>query len=135
MADTKSDNKLRALERLSLADYCYYNNEIDLVDKLLSLYSITRKSKKNQLRKFEKDILIYYMRFGYSAATKKLIQDELGKSKDSITQATFYLAKKGYLDQNPTNFSKKKLSKDLVRFKEGFVGGTKTMLVLGFKRK
>lgn len=135
MSDNSSEKKLKVLETLSLTDYCYYKNEIDLVDKILSVYSITGKSKKDQLRKFEKDVLNYYMRFGYSTETKRLIEEELGKSPDSITQATFFLTRKGYLEQSKTNFSKKRLSKDLLRFRDGFISGNKKMLILGFKRK
>jgi hypothetical protein len=133
---SKNDNsRLQVLDKLSLADRCFYKNEIDLVDKLLSIYSITKKDKKQQLRKFEKDVLNYYMRFGYSPETKKKLIEDLKKSSDSITQATFYLTKKGYLVQNERNFAKKSLSKDLLRFSEAFVSGDKVMLVLAFKRK
>jgi hypothetical protein len=69
--------------------------------------------EKNQLRKFEKDVLNYYMRFGYSTETKK----------------------KKYLIDSKTNMSKKKLNKDLQILKDNFIDGKKKVLAIGFKRK
>lgn len=129
-------SNLREKKDIILADFCVYKNEIDFVDKLLSIYSVVKMSKDNQLRKFEKDVLIYYIRFGYSTETKKKINKELGKSDSTITQATFFLAKKGYLVPSKRNLSQKKLNLELRRLRDGFLGdGRKKVLALGFKRK
>lgn len=129
------EHPLQKKEKIIYADVCIFKNEIDFVDKLLSVYSITKMDSKNQLRDFEKDVLNYYIRFGYSTETKKRINKELKKSKDTITQATFYLSKKGYLIPSKTNLSQKKLNPDLQRIKSGFIDGDKKILALGFKRK
>jgi hypothetical protein len=117
------------------ADWCVYKNEIDFVDKLLDIYSVVKMDSDNQLRKFEKDVLSYYIRFGYSTETKKMINKKLDKSKATITQATFYLSKKGYLIPSKTNLSQKKLNSDLQRLRDSFIDGNKKILALGFKRK
>lgn len=114
---------------------CTYKHQIDFVDKLITIYSTIAMDEKNQLRKFEKDVLNYYMRFGYSTETKKKITEDLGKSPDTITQATFYLKKKKYLVDSKTNMSKKKLNKDLQMLKDNFIDGKKKVLAIGFKRK
>jgi len=75
------------------------------------------------------------MRFGYSTDTKKKIKKELSKSLDTITQATFYLTKKGYLVQSKRNFSQKELNKDLERLRKNFILGNKRILAIGFKMK
>lgn len=114
---------------------CRYKNEIDFVDKLISIYSITSKKSDEQIRKFEKDVLIYYMRFGYSSDTKKKISIALKKSLETITQATFFLKEKGYLVDSKSNFSRKELCKDLQEMKDNFLDGDKKILAIGFKRK
>lgn len=114
---------------------CHYKNEIDFVDKLITIYSVISMSAENQLRKFEKDVLNYYMRFGFSTETKKKIEAVEGKSSETITQATFYLRKKGYLVNSKTNMSKKTLNKDLRILKEEFIDGKKKILAIGLKRK
>lgn len=128
-------HSLEKHEDIVYADWCVYKNEIDFVDKILSIYSIVKMDNNNQLRKFEKDVLSYYIRFGYSTETKKRIKRELSKSKETITQATFYLSKKGYLIPSKTNMSQKKLNADLDRLRKGFMDGQKKILALGFKRK
>tara|TARA_R110000796_G_scaffold233449_1_gene351985 strand:+ start:616 stop:1005 length:390 start_codon:yes stop_codon:yes gene_type:complete len=114
---------------------CRFKNEIDFVDKLITIFSTITMTEKYQLRKFEKDVLNYYMRFGYSSDTKKRIKAELDKSSDTITQATFYLKKKGYLIDSKTNMSKKSLSKGLQAIKDNFIDGNKKVLAIGFKRR
>lgn len=136
-------NKNPLINEVILSDFCFYKNEVDFVDKLLSIYSAINsskptkkdKEKTSQLRKFEKDVLIYYIRFGYSTETKKRISKELGKSLDAVTQANFHLTNKGYLVASKTNHSNKKLNKDMQRLRDGFVLGNKNILAIGFKRK
>lgn len=122
-------------EELIHADFCIYKHQIDYADKLLSIYAIINMGDSDQLRKFEKDILNYYFRYGYSVETKKRIKKELKKKSDTITQATFYLSKKGYLIQSKTNFSQKTLNKDLQRLRENFILGNKKIMAIGFKVK
>lgn len=131
----KMDTKRKSLNDLMHSDFCVYKNEIDFVDKLLTVYSVIKMDAKNQLRNFEKHVLSYYIRFGYSTETKKRINKELGKSSDTITQATFYLSKKGYLVPSKTNHSQKKLNRDLQRLRDNFIAGDKKILAIGFKRK
>ena len=114
---------------------CNYKNDIDFVDKLISIYSIVHLKKADKLRKFEKDILNYYMRFGYSTQTKKRIAKELRKSAESVTQTTFHLKNKGLLINSKTNFSTKKLNEELQEIKDFFIDGDKKVLAIGFLRK
>jgi len=126
---------LQKKEDIVYADWCVYKNEIDFVDKLLDIYSAIKMDNDSRLRKFEKDVLSYYIRFGYSTETKKMINKKLNKSQATITQATFYLSKKGYLIPSKTNLSQKKLNIDLQRLRDSFIDGNKKILALGFKRK
>ena len=40
------------------ADSCLYKNQIDYVDKLITIYSVIKMDKDCQLRQFEKDVCI-----------------------------------------------------------------------------
>lgn len=120
--------------KLMHPNLCKFKNQIDFVDKLISIYSVMFLNEKTKLRKFEKDVLNFYMRFGYSTATKKKIQTELGKSAETITQATFFLKQKKCLIDSKTNFSNKRLCKELQDFKDNFIDGDKKILAIGFKR-
>lgn len=129
MANVKSKNDI------IFPSFCYYESEVDYVNIIITVYAATHMDDGNQLRPFEKDVLNYYVRFGYDTATKKRAQKELGKSYATITQATFFLAKKGYLINSRHNLSKKKLNKDLEKLREGFLNGDKKVWALGFRRK
>lgn len=128
-----SETNLKNLQMYPLI--CNYKDSIDFVDKLLTIYSVIAMDKDSQLRKFEKDVLAYYIRFGYSSNTKKMIEGDLGKSSETITQATFYLKKKGYLVDSKTNMSRKNLNKDLQRLRDNFINSNSKLMAVGFKRK
>lgn len=128
-------NSLAERKDIIHADFCFYKNEIDLVDKLISVYSIIKMDAASQLRNFEKEVLNYYVRFGYSTETKKKINKLTNKSDATITQTTFHLSKKGYLVQSKNNHSQKKLNVDLQRMRKAFIEGDKKIWAIGYKRK
>lgn len=117
------------------ADFCVYKNDIEYVDKLISIYSIIKMDADKQLRDFEKEVLNFYVRFGYSTETKKKIKKTLKKTDASITQANFHLSKKGYLVPSKRNLSQKNLNPDLQRIHDNLVSGKKKIWAIGFKRK
>ena len=45
-------------------NYSKFKNEIELIDKVLSIYTIIKYEGKEQLRNYEKNILIYYVQIG-----------------------------------------------------------------------
>lgn len=114
-------------------NHCFYKNEVDLVDKLLNIYSIVKKN--NNLRKFEREVLNYYIRKGYSSETKKQIKKELGKKARNLNQTNYHLKRKGYLKQSSKNQKDKKLNKELQEIRDMFIGGKTKVYVVGFKQK
>lgn len=114
---------------------CSYKNKVDYVDRIILTYSVTSMTPDNQLRKFEKEVLNYYMRFGYSTETKKKAQKGLKKNYEAITQATFHLSKKGYLITSKTNLSNKNLNKELIEIKKNLIDGNHKVMAVIFKRK
>lgn len=128
-------NKFKNQNLIIHSTICPYKNQIELVDKLILIYSIIVMNKNNSLRKFERDVLNYYIRYGFSLETKKKINKELGKSMETITQATFFLAKKGYLIKSKTNLTNKYLNPELQSIRDNIIEGDKKILAVGFKRK
>jgi len=114
-------------------NYCSFKNEVDLVNKLLSIYSIVKKN--GDLRDFEKKVLNYYIRKGYSSETKKQIVKELGLKQRNLNQTNYHLTNKGYLKQSTKNQKNKSLNKDLQEIRDLFVQGKTRTYVIGFKQK
>jgi len=127
--------KTPTLSELMFPSMCRYKNEVDFIDKLVSIFAIINLKEGEKLRNFEKDVLNYYVRYGYSRTTKKLITEELGKSPATITQATFYLKKLGFVVDSKTNFSDKHLCEDLQSISDALLKGNKHILAIGLKRK
>ena len=114
-------------------NYCSYKNEVDLVNKLLTIYSIVKKN--NDLRNFEREVLNYYIRKGYSTGTKNQIKKELGKKARNLNQTNYHLKRKGYLKQSSKNQKDKKLNKELEEIRKLFIEGKTRVYVIGFKQK
>ena len=119
-----------------------YNNEIELIDKLLKIYDLAKEEvinskngKPYQLRKFERDVLIYYIRYGYSKETKNMIIKDTDKKPNSIVQTDFLLKEAGYLEDLETNYRMKKLNPHLEKIRIDFVLKKNKVYGLHFKAK
>ena len=127
-------NKIKMEKKLSFyTNYCSYKNEVDLVNKLLNIYSIVKKN--GDLRDFEKKVLNYYIRKGYSTETKKQIVNELGLKQRNLNQTNYHLTNKGYLKQSTRNQKNKSLNKELQEIRDLFVEGKTKTYVIGFTQK
>ena len=120
-----------------------FKNEVDLVDKILSIYSLARendippkgsKFDSYKLRKFEKDVLNYYFRYGYSPETKKIIEEDMGKKPNAITQIDFNLKEKGYLEDLENNYRMKKLNSYLDKMRKKFILEKRRVYAIHFKK-
>lgn len=102
-----------------------FKNEVDLIDKLLRIYDLSRKDDINkphkQLRNFERQILNYYIRYGYSKETKTLIQEDTNKKLNAIIQTDFLLKEAGYLEDLENNYRMKKLNPYLEKIRQDFI--------------
>lgn len=102
-----------------------FKNEVDLIDKLLRIYDLSRKDDVNkphkQLRNFERQILNYYIRYGYSKETKTLIQEDTNKKLNAIVQTDFLLKEAGYLEDLENNYRMKKLNPYLEKIRQDFI--------------
>lgn len=109
-----------------------YKNEIDIIDKILRVYSI---SQDKPLRNFERLILIYYIRNGYSKDTKEFIKEDTDKKDGDIRVADVHLREKGYLITHPNNQRMSKLSQDMNSIRESFITNKKEIYVLLFQKE
>jgi hypothetical protein len=108
-----------------------YKNEIDLIDKILRVYSI---SQEVPLRNFERLILVYYIRSGYSKDTKEYIKEDTGKKDGDIRVADVHLREKGYLMSSEKNLRMSKLSPDMESIRDSFIKNKKQIYVLAFQK-
>lgn len=98
-----------------------FKNEIDLVDKILTIYSVAKFSEENKLRTFEKDILIYYVRKGITEDTINMVCEDLNKKKNYLHGINKHLKDKGYLISSKTNYRKFDLNDDLKQIRKAFL--------------
>lgn len=104
-----------------------YKNTVDMLSKLVSIYSIVKKAEKDQILPFERDILVYYILFGFSRETKDTIKKELKKSDNSINTTNSNLRKKGFLVRHKTNFTMGHVSKELQSLVDSFLKDPKKL--------
>lgn len=110
----------------SLAGKLYFNtmtykNDIDLIDKLISIYSIIKtKDPKKRILPFEKEVLIFYIIFGFTKEAKEAIKKDKKKNENQINTTNSNLRKKGYLFKDDKNLTKGYVVKDLLKLIETF---------------
>lgn len=100
---------------------CQYNNEIDMVDTILTIYSTIKFKGKDRLRDFEKNILIYYIRKGLNDETLEMVSEDLNKKKNYLHGINKHLRDKGYLIASKTNLRKFDLNEDLKMLRSSFI--------------
>lgn len=108
-------------------DYKYSNN-IDLLDTMLSVYSITYLQTPLSLR--EKEVLRAYIIDGYSPRTKRAIKISLKINDSNLNTLNFKLKQKGFLLNHPTNQKLKILNQDLSRIRDVFMDEDKNIMKL-----
>ena len=118
-----------------------FQNEFELIEKLLRIYDISKpivkdsNGKELRLRNFERDILKYYIRYGYSKETKNLIVEDTGKKLNAIVQTDFLLKESGYLEDLEHNYRMKKLNSHLEKIREDFINKKNRVYGIYFKNK
>lgn len=96
-----------------------YSNNIELLDTMLSVYSITYL--KTPLSYREKEVLREYIINGFSSKTKKAIKASLKIKDSNLNTLNYKLKQKGFLLNHPTNQKQKELNADLTRIRDVFM--------------
>ena len=109
-----------------------YKSDLDKIEKILTIYSIVKEIK---FRDFEKDVLKYYLVYGYNKETQEMIMEDLGKSDVNIRVTDTWLRKNGFLNLGINNKRKSSLSKDMEMMRKDFILDKKDVYALIFKRE
>lgn len=109
-----------------------YKSDLDKIEKILTIYSIVKEIK---FRDFEKDVLKYYLVYGYNKETQEMIMEDLGKSDVNIRVTDTWLRKNGFLNLGVNNKRKSSLSKDMEMMRTDFILDKKDVYALIFKRE
>ena len=113
-----------------------YSNTIELLDTMLSVYSLT--ALKKPLSDRERQVLREYILNGYSTKTKKALKISLKINDSNLNTLNYKLKQKGFLLNHPTNQKLKELNKDLTEIKNVFMSEDKTarkLLIINTIRK
>ncbi len=110
-------------EKIFWAHTLKYSNDIDLLDKVITIFSFVEF--RDALTKQQRNVLRYYLNFGYSSMIKDAILSDLKMTDKHLTQVNFHLQKKGYLYRHETNFKEKVVSDTLIKMKEMFLSTVK----------
>lgn len=98
-----------------------YKNEIELIDKILSIYTIVKFEHDLRLREYEKNVLIYYVRKGITEETLANVCEDRGIKTNYLHKINKDLRDKGYLITSETNYRKFHLNSDLEQIRENFI--------------
>ena len=109
-----------------------YKSDLDKIEKILTIYSIVKEIK---FRDFEKDVLKYYLVYGYNKETQEMVMEDLGKSDVNIRVTDTWLRKNGFLNLGINNKRKSSLSKDMEMMRKDFILDKKDVYALIFKRE
>lgn len=109
-----------------------YKSDLDKIEKILTIYSIVKEIK---FRDFEKDVLKYYLVYGYNKETQEMVREDLGKSDVNIRVTDTWLRKNGFLNIGISNKRKSSLSKDMEMMRKDFILDKKDVYALIFKRE
>lgn len=102
-------------------NFSQVKNEIDLIDKVLSIYSIVKFEPDFRLRNYEKNILVYYVRKGISDETLSNICEDKDINKNYLHKINKDLRDKGFLVSSDKNLRKFHLSSDLEVIRQNFI--------------
>lgn len=107
---------------------CNFDNELHKIEKILTIYAV---SKDKVLRGFEKLVLKYYLKYGFSPETKKIAAEDTGKRIEYINSINTHLRDKGFLVEN--KYKDTDLSPDMLMLRKSFVEGKKKLYVVTFQ--
>lgn len=104
---------------------CKFENELHKLEKLLSIYCIC---KDKQIRGFEKVVLKYYLKYGYSKDIKTMIAQDTGKRIEYVNTTNTFLRDRGFLIQN--KYKETYLSEDMEMLRKFFIEDNKKLYIV-----
>lgn len=108
-----------------------YETDLDLIENILEIYSLMKRIK---LRPYEKTVLKYYIKYGYSTEVRDMISEDIDKSINNVKVAETSLRKLGFLKKGTRNERKTQLSEDMESLRRQFIIEKKRVLAILFKK-
>lgn len=102
-------------------------SDLEIIDKVLTIYSVV---KEIPLRPFERLVLKYYIKYGYTQDAKKYLMEDAKRKPSDIKTADFHLRSKGFLHQLANNEKDSRLSDDMEVVRKHFVLTNESKLYL-----
>lgn len=106
------------------------DTDLEKIEKVLSVYSIMKNIK---LRPFERLVLKYYIKYGYSDEAKEFLIEDENRKKSDLKNADFELRSKGFIVQSSKNNRSSELSVDMESIRKHFVIGNSDIYLISFK--
>lgn len=106
------------------------DNDLEVIDKVLTIYSVVKDIK---LRPFERLVLKYYIKYGYTEEAKEYIIEDANKKRTDIKAVDFLLREKNFLIHLTTNNHDSRLSEDMEIIRKHFVLGSSNVYLVSFK--
>lgn len=109
------------------------DNNLELLKMVLDLYSTI--VLKNTLTKTQKEVLLYYLKNGYSSEVKESIIIDFKIKPNHLNNINWNLTDKGYLVKHPTNKQSKLVSKELLFLRDSFLKGHCNFFSIKFEKE
>lgn len=111
-----------------------YSNEIELIDTVLSIYTIAKFEENLRLKNYERNILVYYVRNGINKESLESVCEDRKINKNYLHKINKDLRDKGYLISSETNYRKFHLNPELENIRMAFIDNKLRMYLLTFDR-
>lgn len=98
------------------------DTDLDVIRKALEIYQITY-GLRSRLTASELNLMVYYMRYGYSEETKSNYMVDTGITLSGVRVLTTALTKKSYLVKSETGRVVTSLAKDLEKLRVDLMTG------------
>jgi len=105
-------------------------NDIDMLDKLLTVYSILNFEERDKLVKHERQVLLYYVKNGLTKESVDNICEDYGYKANYLYGVNKRLKDKGYLVKDENNQHKYHLNKELAYLRKKFIEDKSKMYII-----
>lgn len=108
-------------------------NEVDLLDKVVDIYSILNFDSRSQIVPHEKKVLVYYLKRGLNEETLQTVMTDLNYTKNYRDSVNKKLRDKGFLVRDEKNQQKFHLNNDLLLLKKKFIDEKTKVFYIQFR--
>lgn len=106
-------------------------SDLDLIDKMIQIHAVV---KGIHLRPFERSVLKYYLKYGYSRETIEKIKEWENKTHGNMKTTNSYLISSGFLEKGVNNEKKGNLSPEMEDLRKKINGRSTYTFVCNFSK-